>query len=389
MSKALLHTICSTIRHQKWRAVLLSISVSLIVLAVTLLSGLTARQEEKIEELVRDTKIHCIVTDSHGTNSENLMMLSYYVDMLMGHRHERGCYLDEVVTNVCALSTQHLESPGGYELRRITCFDSDTSISRLEGTQIQMYDGWDETVFSSNSAVCLVSDTTSAFLEDDEGKRWMRISDGVHIRDLQIIGEFSGGHLSSIYVPFYFEWDPEMTSAFTVDSCSFIIQDNSKLEESKEEIYSYFSKPSLKNGHDVEPYGVLVQDQIYLESLEKLRSSLEMLRILLPMLAVLGGVMSFIATYITTRGRQKELAVMRCLGLRCSQIFALVVIEQIILVVSGGVLGICLGLLIGNNMQIKTIVQAGGVIALFILGSCVAAMKITKINVMKLMKVED
>ena len=90
----MLRVILSTIRHQKWRSLLMIFSSWMIVLAVCILSSLVQRQEMKLAELIRDTKINCIVTDFKGTNSENLGMLSIYVDMLTGRRHERGCYLD-------------------------------------------------------------------------------------------------------------------------------------------------------------------------------------------------------------------------------------------------------------------------------------------------------
>ena len=144
VNRALFRTILTTIRNQKWRSRLMIISAVLIVLSIVLLSGLAERQETKIEELVRDTKINCVVTDSKGTNSENLMMFSFYVDMLMGYRHERGCYLDEVVTDVRALATQELKFPNEHELRRILSAESDPM---LADAHIQLNAEWDESIF--------------------------------------------------------------------------------------------------------------------------------------------------------------------------------------------------------------------------------------------------
>jgi ABC-type antimicrobial peptide transport system permease subunit len=129
-----------------------------------------------------------------------------------------------------------------------------------------------------------------------------------------------------------------------------------------------------------------VQDQTYLESLNKLKSSLELLRLLLPLLAVLGTVISFLATYAMTRGRQKEFAVMRCLGLRQRTIFSMVLLEQLILILMGGSIGMCFGLLMGASIQTARIC---GVLLLYMLGTATAAMSITRINVMQLMKTED
>ena len=214
----------------------------------------------------------------------------------------------------------------------------------------------------------------------------MTVTLGPNHKTLKIIGTVAGGSTDSIWVPFYFKWEDDLSSAFPVQSCSFTILDNARLEQTKDDIFTWFSRPSVSNGSDAEPFGVLVQDQTYLESLNKLESSLERLRLLLPLLAVLGAIISFLATYAMTRGRQKEFAVMRCLGLRQRTIFSMVLLEQLILILMGGSAGICFGLLLGASIQTERIC---GILLLYLLGTATAAMRITRINVMQLMKTED
>lgn len=375
----MLRIILSTIRHQKWRSLLMIFSSGMIVLAVCILSGLVQRQEAKLSELIRDTKINCIVTDSKGTNSEDLGMLSFYVDMLTGRRHERGCYLDEVVTDVRALASQKLDSPEEHDLRRLLSLDSDPLLS--SGVQIQFFDGFDEAILRSEADVCLIPEHMQA-----DGQGTLTVALGTDRKTLNIVGTVAGGSADSIWVPFYFKWDDDLSSAFPVQSCSFTIRSNAHLEEAKSDIFTWFSRPSVSNGSDAEPFGVLVQDQTYLESIDKLESSLELLCLLLPLLAVLGAVISFLATYAMTRGRQKEFAVMRCLGLRQRKIFSIVLLEQLILILIGGSAGMCFGLLLGVTIQA---VRIFGVLLLYLLGSSTAALSITRINMIKLMKMEE
>lgn len=375
----MLRVILSTIRHQKWRSLLMLFSSGMIVFAVCILSGLVQRQEMKLAELIRDTKINCIVTDSKGTNSENLGMLSFYVDMLTGRRHERGCYLDEVVADVRALASQKLDSPEEHDLRRILSLDSDPLLA--SGVRVQFFDGFDETILRSEEDACLIPE-----LMEPDGQDTLTVTLGTSRKALKIVGTVAGGSTNSIWVPFYFKWEDSLSSAFPVQSCSFSIRDNARLEETKEDIFNWFSRPSVGNGSDAEPFGVLVQDQTYQESLNKLEGSLELLRLLLPLLAVLGAIISFLATYAMTRGRQKEFAVMRCLGLRQRKIFSIVLLEQLILILMGGSIGMCSGLLLGASIQAE---QIYGILLLYLLGTATAAMSITRINVMQLMKTED
>lgn len=375
----MLRVILSTIRHQKWRSLLMIFSSGMIVFAVCMLSGLVHRQEAKLAELIRDTKINCIVTDSKGTNSEDLGMFSFYVDMLTGRRHERGCYLDEVVTDVRALASQKLDSPEDHDLRRILSLDSDPLL--ISGVQVQFFDGFDETILRSEEDVCLVPEHMEL-----DGQDALTVTLGTNCKILKIVGTVAGGSTDGIWVPFYFKWEDDLSSAFLVQSCSFTIRDNACLEQTKDDIFTWFSRPSVSNGTDVEPFGVLVQDQTYLESLNKLESSLELLRSLLPVLAILGTILSFLTTYAMTRGRQKEFAVMRCLGLRQRKIFSIVLLEQLLLILIGGSFGMCLGLLLGASIQAARIC---GVLLLYMLGTATAVMSITRINVMQLMKTED
>ena len=375
----MLRVILSTVRHQKWRSLLMIFSTGLIVFAVCILSGLVQRQETKLAELIRDTKINCIVTDSKGTNSENLGMLSFYVDMLTGRRHERGCYLDEVVTDVRALASQKLDSPEEHDLRRILSLDSDPLLA--SGVRVQFFDGFDETILRSEEDACLIPE-----LMEPDGQDALTVTLGTNRKTLKIVGTISGGSTNSIWVPFYFKWADDLSSAFPVQSCSFTIRDNARLEQTKDDIFTWFSRPSVSNGSDAEPFGVLVQDQTYQESLNKLESSLERLRLLLPLFAFLGAIISFLATYAMTRGRQKEFAVMRCLGLRQRKIFSMVLLEQLILILMGGSIGMCAGLLLGASIRTERI---SAILLLYLLGSATAAMSITRINVMQLMKTED
>ena len=375
----MLRVILSTIRHQKWRSLLMIFSSWMIVLAVCILSSLVQRQEMKLAELIRDTKINCIVTDFKGTNSENLGMLSFYVDMLTGRRHERGCYLDEVVTDVRALASQKLDSPEEHDLRRILSIDSDPLLS--SGVRVQFFGGFDEAILRTEEDVCLIPE----LMESDEQVA-LTITLGTNRKTLKIVGTVAGSSTNSIWVPFYFKWEDDLSSAFPVQSCSFTILDNARLEQTKDDIFTWFSRPSVSNGSDAEPFGVLVQDQTYLESLNKLEGSLERLRLLLPLFAFLGAIISFLATYAMTRGRQKEFAVMRCLGLRQRKIFSIVLLEQLILILMGGSIGMCSGLLLGASIRTERI---SAILLLYLLGSATAAMSITRINVMQLMKTED
>ena len=114
-----------------------------------------------------------------------------------------------------------------------------------------------------------------------------------------------------------------------------------------------------------------------------------MLHLLLPVLIIVCGGIGFFASFLATRGRTKEFAVMRCLGMKQCKIFGLVMGELSILAFTGTLFGIAGGILLESEIQTSALLHAALMTGIFLLVSAVAALRITSINVMNLMKVED
>ena len=347
------------------------------------LQNLTLRQERALRCTIENTTISCTVTDAKGTDSGNLQMFSAFVEMLMGKRRPRGCYLDDYVENIRAKAETALEKPTGATLRRILSVDSDPALSRAEGVDVQFFDGWTEEVLRSREQVCLVP---SDILTEE---RAVTVSADTDETALKIIGTVTNGPADVIYCPYFMPWSEGISVAFLTDSCSFDILDNRTLEESKAYIYEWFVQPKLSNQADGMTFGVLVHDETYQRSIAELQANLSVLRLLLPLLLVICGCIGFFASFLATRGRTREFAVMRCLGMRRSKIFGLITAELAVLALAGSLLGVIGGILTEGEIQASALRNAALMAGIFLLGSAVAALRITNINVMKLMKAED
>lgn len=124
-------------------------------------------------------------------------------------------------------------------------------------------------------------------------------------------------------------------------------------------------------------------------TLEEFQSNLSMLRLLLPVLAVLCGGIGFLAGFLSTRGRVREFAVMRCLGMKQWRVFLLVFEEQALLMVLGALAGGVAGFLLEGALSGGALAKAGLSLGVFLAGAAVATGSITRVNVMKLMKMEE
>lgn len=387
--RALRRLTLAVLWRRKGSSALLMAVAALGVFASAALYSLSARQEAAMVELEQNARIQCVVTSAQGQNSSNLGMISAFVDMLMGMRHERGCYLDEYVRNVRALAAMPLQKPADMELRRILSFDSDSALSAVEGASIELQEGWEETVFRTDQRVCLVPEGLEARPGPD-GALYVTAAaeDGMPV-DLQVIGTVSGGPGDVIWCPFYVQRQEGLSEAFLVESCSFDIGDNARLDECKAAIFETFVEPKLSNTGGSITYGVLVQDETYLATMEEFQANLSLLRILLPVLIALCGGISFFAAYLTTRGRVREFAVMRSLGMKRGRVFLLVFEEYVLLTAAGAVLGGLAGVLLEGGLSGGALVWAGASLAVFWAGAAVAVGSMTRVNVMKLMKTEE
>ena len=155
-----------TALFRRWAASLLLIAVSAAgVCSAMVLQNLTARQENALYNTIVNTTISCKVTDAKGADSGNLQMLSAFVEMLEGYRRARGCYLDDYVKNVRAMSQQPLSWPEGTSLRRILSVSSDPALSPVEGASVSFLEGCTEEALKEWDQVCLVP----AGMETDGG----------------------------------------------------------------------------------------------------------------------------------------------------------------------------------------------------------------------------
>lgn len=371
---------------RRWNASLLLLAVVLVgCFSSIALHRLTVRQEETLADMIANTEINCILTDTQGMNSDRLNLPMSMVNKLRGEYFDEAQNLDAWAKNINAKTSIPLEYPTEHSICSILTFASDPALSPVEGAKVELFDGYDESILATQERVCLIPVEELEMWPD--GTVYIMRSDGF-TQTLAIIGTVTNGPGSVYYIPLNMSWSDETNVITYIESCSFSIRDNAQLDECKAALYEVFQEPKLSNDLSL-GYGLIVHDESYLATLEEIETNISMLRILLPVLMVLVGCIGFFASYMTTRSRRKEFAIMRCLGMNQRKIFAIVFFEQAVLAILGGGIGIGAGWLLDAVLESGAMVKAALVIAVFLVGAAIAAIRVTSVNVMKLMKVED
>ena len=377
-----------------WRrrgvSLLLLLLAALGVFSAALLQNLALRQERSMADMIENTPIRCVVTNAQGASSDRLGMNSSFVDMLMGYRHERGCYADEAAKNVRAKASRLLQSPADTTLCRILSLASDSVLDPVSGAKVTFFHGWSEDVFLGTERVCIVPENLlQAAGQDADGSPAVTIDYLGRQVTLKIVGTVSGQTGATIWCPFYVTMTDGLTENFFVDSCSFDIRDNARLEACKEELYKTFVVPMLTNQPDWKTYGVIINDAEFIASVHEFESNLKTLRLLLPILLALFAGVGFLATYLTTRSRRREFAVMRCIGRKKHSIFWQVFSEELLLALLGAAIGAGVAFALEGGYPPAAVKSAGLLLGLFLLGAAMACCMVASVNVMKLMKTED
>ena len=173
-----------------------------------------------------------------------------------------------------------------------------------------------------------------------------------------------------------------------IQSCSFAIKDNLQLEEAKTQLFKEFVRPNLLNTNNGYDFGLVVQDEIYQKTLLEIDKNIAMMEFILPIILILMGIIGFMTSFLTTKMKRKEFAVMRCLGMKRHKVFGLVFKEQLFSVVIGAIPSAIIGFFFCGNIKPVLIVTLT-VVGIFLLGAAVSTIQATSVNVMELMKAED
>lgn len=172
---------------------------------------------------------------------------------------------------------------------------------------------------------------------------------------------------------------------FYADSVSFSLANTLELNAFKQEMKELglqnmnpLSRDSTLNG-----VALTVNDASFIDSANHLRQVIHAVRAFFPFLLVLIVCVGYLVTLLLLNSRKKEAALLRSIGLgrwRCFRIFFM---EQLLLVVSGVVLGSVCSVILQGNYGADSVLSGCLVCVFYMLGNSLAIWKILKVSVME------
>lgn len=387
--KGLLTAAWKNLCHRFLLAIALVLLVALLFSGGSLLRAMIRSQAQTIEAMTEQTEISCMLTNASGTKTAGIDVMSVpFAQMLEGKRRDRGCTLDDYVENLRVVAREDLKSPEKATLIRANCPEAVIE----SGLKLELYDGADASFLSGTEQVCCIS-SNLAWRVDEDGMIRLdrRLAElGYPPATLKVIGTVSGED-DMIVCPFDAQLIEDGSETFLIDRCSFMLSDTSRLDEAKAAFFEteseWFVEPSMKNQDSSGVAGILFQDAEYTAATDELSAHIALLERLRIVLLVLSGVIGLLIGFLMNRKRLREFAVMRCLGLRRGSVMLSVALEQLLPMLPGIGIGVCVSLallpdgsgLLGGLLQML----------LYLCGGLISAWAITRVEPIRLMKEEE
>ena len=167
-----------------------------------------------------------------------------------------------------------------------------------------------------------------------------------------------------------------VTWKVSIRSLSFIIADNHKLAEFKQQLYDMgLGEGSVR---------AAIDDRILNGTVAPLESNLRLLRGLKKLFYAAVAAIAFFLCFLLARGRKPEYAVMRLLGESTAKITFKALVEQLFLCLMGIGLGmLMLGVIGQGSLNIAT---CGIIMACYTLGAAMAVLLTVRVNVMEILR---
>ena len=386
-----------------WRSPLPCAALAAVSFAFILmlqeLGGMLAQKRASLDALYRELPVNCTVSDATGTQTDGLFCGGVYLSACTDAEHYP---LARLVKDVCFRRairyTCPAEEAAGEEISEETAQQSKLNgITRIaaapllapeHGVEITWLPGYDETVFESELAVCLIPEDMAQYVEEGELSLVLSVEEyGKLICTLPasfiVAGTYTGAS-RLIYCP----W-AAMSALLGAEDCyvyadsiSFTATDNYRLDELRRAASVYFAVGAhFSSNVNKQQFALTVHDSILKASAATIRGDIRLLETLIPLLLVLSAGIGFAASFLFMRSRRAEFAVMRSLGTSGAQVFLMAFAEQLSLTLLGMLPGfLAYGLWRGAPRNVGT---ACIYLACHMAGMAAATLLIMRTNVME------
>ncbi len=374
--------------------------VSLVLLAfIGLFSGEIIHSEDQIKDLYDNSTVMGYYTTISGWRIENLLLDRETVRPVMESGFIDKTYKSSMIKLESGLKVVFTDS-----LRYSPeFFFGDEPI-------VQWAPGYDESIFQGDEDLVLIS---QKYAEENGLKpgddlefyfymMFYGMNQKVEMR-AKIVGLFNGVSAEEhVYLPFSKstftvlvpKWtmtgiiiEEEEEVELSYSSLCFKLKDLRNLSEFKEDLArrGYTSVGKFDRARKF----VVIEDTLLNSSVANLERHISYMRILFTVTYLLAAVIGFVISYLVTKSRRKELAMMRSMGAGRIRTFFAFFSEQLLLALLGSLFGIGLIALFMGGVSSAQWLYFAGYFVSYLLGIALSVAVMNRVNVMDILTKED
>lgn len=397
----------NVLRH--WKEDLLFAAVSLCVACfLCIYLGSIQKNQRQLDALAVSLPVTGKVTSGDGGQDLALDISPHRVRAILD-----SPYASDVVVTVPLSFNLGLEPPPG-DLRVLESLDAAAANSLaafpfLGPEDFTYLEGYDSALLQGSQAVCIAKggflakhglalgdtvDLSLLLLRYGDGGNVMAAVDHYASDSVRVVGVYSadqsyllrGDTRPNLIFPYGYLAALPARTGLSAGSVSFRV-DAGHLNEFKEEMAKAgFVSPNPRTPSGRLGKALSINDEHYVKTATQLGRSLSMLRAFLPPVFLATAAMGFAVSYLLTRGRRKEIAIMRTLGEGGRRIFVLLLLESGALTLAGGLLGMGVAAALGGGAASPLLLAC---FLLYWAGAAVALAGLQRFSVMEILSKVD
>ena len=371
----------------------------ILVMLISLMGGVKLLLENERDYTIKNFEVRVEVSDPVTSSTDNLNIENRFIRMFT--ESETNPNLSNFLKDVelkrsldIVLPTEGWQTVKIGRLTGITSIEADRNLEPLSGAFIEFFEGYDESIFRTEELVCVVNVEMLSTLNTDapvmaimvqstavDPMRPYAVFTPIET-ELAVVG-VSYGAGKDVLAPFWtiakLGTASDNLQTYS-DIMSSVIADNNFISE-----FTAAASGRFARAGDVDtalPLSLTVYDGVYNEVIHRLRQNIQLIDSATPFIYLISVLIGFIASFLLTRRRKPEFAIMRSIGINKKDIFLGALTEQATLCAIGSVIGLLLfRVIFGYSLWSVPAMFT----SCYILGSALSAQKAAGTNVLKIL----
>lgn len=352
------------IRRAPLPAVAVILFAAILSMALCGLEAANQREQESYQHIFQTTPVTLTVTNLTGTQSKHLDAPGWVSDVFIGDTllpHTLKGYVKEINIHTdyrMNPTTETIHIDGTPVDTGNVMISGITSEKPVEESGIQWLHGYDEAVLLTAERICLIPEAwitngqlpdmiSMVFTYTDIGEGLQTVT---HQYDLSLVP--AGTHQAdeaTVFCPFAVVKGiyAGLNKKLETDSIQAVLADNSLLTEAEREARYWFPEPDLSgekipwnySWYSYYPYALRIDDSQLRSAENAMKNSLRINSICTILVFALSAAAGFFIGFLMIRSRKREIALMRIMGTPLRKICGSYVLEQMLCIVLGVILG--------------------------------------------------